>query len=159
MTWSASSADTHRPLGVCTLPGHIGRWQKGQGSPCAGASALTRLVCWYPSPRAVVLGRGPVKAMTSSPIRLRVVAPQVYVHHMGLLRSKEDKLVGPAQDAWAQGRPVWVAKLTVAADPTSAPLDAWTDAVTGVESVGWRLSDISMSEAKGWLTAVLIFRR
>ncbi len=79
---------------------------------------------------------------------------------MGLLRSKEDKLTGPALNAWVQqGRPVFVAKLTVAADPTSGPIDPWSDAIEGVEAIGWRLDRMSMSEAKGWLTAVLIFRR
>lgn len=78
---------------------------------------------------------------------------------MGLLSSKADKVSTAAQGSWDNGMQVFVCQVTTAATGTSGNVDGWASAVQDVEAIGWRLDRMSLTEAKGWLVAVLLFRR
>ena len=54
-----------------------------------------------------------------------------YGRRMGLLKSKGDKVAGDAREALAEGLPVFICKLTYAAEPNSGGLTQQVDGATG----------------------------
>lgn len=61
---------------------------------------------------------------------------------MGIFKGLDEKLSKRAQEAFEQGRQVWVVGLGVAVSDGAATTDSWSTAIDAVEAEGFRFEQL-----------------